>query len=161
MNLNLPNNVISKQDLQSVILEIRKYAQWYSQTTVKQQVSNNVPSDQPIITPEATDIVKNWDKDQPINQESLDKLINELSEIEETSPQITFTLAAVPPNTLKKDLANWCRKNINQNALVNFKFNATILGGMVVNYGSHVFDWSFKRQIISKRQHFPEILRNV
>ena len=45
--------------------------------------------------------------------------------------------------------------------LVNFQFNATILGGMVVRYGSHVYDWSFRRQILAKRDTFPEVLRRV
>ncbi len=161
MKINLPSSVVSRQDLQTIIIEVRKYAHWYGQTAVKQHFSNEDSKDQPEVSPDTVSIIKEWDKDQPINQESLDQLINALDEIAKSSPQISITLAAVPPNSLKKDLAAWCRKNINQNALVNFKFNATILGGMVINYGSHIFDWSFKRQILAKRGSFPEVLRNV
>lgn len=161
MNLNLPPNVMSKQDLQQVILEIRKYAQWYSQTAVQQHYSENNSNQQPSVSPEAIEIIKAWDNEQPINQASLDQLITTLNDMIEAVPQLTITLAALPPNSLKRELADWCRKNIDPNALVNFKFNASILGGMVVKYGSHIFDWSFKRQIMAKRSSFPEVLRNV
>jgi F0F1-type ATP synthase delta subunit len=84
-----------------------------------------------------------------------------LREFEESAPHITLTLAAPAPNGLKKTLISWCRDNIDKNILVDFKFNATILGGMVVVYGSRIFDWSFKRQILAAREKFPEVLRNV
>jgi F0F1-type ATP synthase delta subunit len=70
-------------------------------------------------------------------------------------------LAAPPSNGIKKTLVAWCRKNIATDILVNFDFNSTLLGGMVVRYGSHVFDWSFRRKILEEHSKFPGVLRNV
>jgi F0F1-type ATP synthase delta subunit len=47
------------------------------------------------------------------------------------------------------------------NMLVDFKFNSTMLGGMVVQYGSHIYDWSFRQRILDARDKFPEVLRSV
>jgi F0F1-type ATP synthase delta subunit len=91
----------------------------------------------------------------------LDKLIETLEDYGTSAPIITITLAAPAPNSLKKTLIDWCRKNIAPNALIDFRFNATMLGGMVVQYGSRIYDWSFRRQILAARDKFPEILRNV
>ena len=74
---------------------------------------------------------------------------------------MSITLAAPAGAGLKRTLAEWCRQNIDENLLVHFDFNATLLGGMVVNYGSRIFDWSFRRRILEDRAKFPEVLRRV
>ena len=78
-----------------------------------------------------------------------------------TAPSITITLVAPTTNDTRKTLVNWCRKNIAPNILVDFRFNTTILGGMVIRYGSHIFDWSFRRQLLNNSKNFSEILRHV
>ena len=70
-------------------------------------------------------------------------------------------MAGPAPAQLKQKIVEWCRKNIDGDILVDFRFNATLLGGMVVKWGSHVYDWSFKRQLMAARAKFPEVLRNV
>jgi F0F1-type ATP synthase delta subunit len=84
-----------------------------------------------------------------------------LEDFSDSAPRVTVTLAAPAPNSLKQTIALWFRENIAPNTLVNFKFNSTILGGMVVVYGSRIYDWSFRRQILVSREKFPEVLRNV
>lgn len=162
MKLNLPENVSSQQDLKALILEVQQYAHWFSQNSVKQKYSK-VKSDEqpPELSPEANSLIKEQAKDQKAEQSSLDELIASLSDIEANAPHITITLAAAAPNSLKKELIGWFRQNVDKNILVNFKFNSTLLGGMVVNYRSHIFDWSFRRQIMATRDHFPEVLRRV
>lgn len=161
MRLKLPEQVSSTQDLKALIIEIRQYARWYGQTAVKQQVTGHRDSDLPIVSPAASALLNDWGGGKPLSRESLDELIKSLSEYEATAPKLTITLAAPAPGSLRKSLLAWCRQNIDENILVNFKFNATILGGMVVNFGSHVYDWSFRRQILAAREKFPEELRRV
>lgn len=161
MTPNLQNNVASPQDLKELILEVQKYAKWFSQYAIKQKVSGAAPAQQLEVTPPAAALIQDWTKDKPPTQASIDELIKALELIETNSPQITITLAAMPPVALKKTLVDWCRKNINPSVLVEFRFNSTLLGGMVLRYGSHIYDWSFRRQILSAGPHFPEVLRRV
>jgi hypothetical protein len=153
--------VLSEQDLKAVVLEVKKYANWYNQTAVKMKVTKNNSYELPAISTQATNIINEWLAGNPPSSKSLDDLILALDDFGYKAPRVTITLAAPPPNSLKQTLAAWFRQNVAPNALINFKFNATILGGMVVVYGSHVHDWSFRRQILAARAKFPEVLRNV
>jgi hypothetical protein len=161
MKPKLHDSLSSRQDLKSAILEIRKYAHFFTQSSIKKQVVGNAAVEQPPISAAAADLIKQWQADKPISQKSLDELVAALENFAASAPNITITLAAPAPGQLKKELVAWCRQNITPDVLVDFSFNSTILGGMVVRYGSHIFDWSFKRQILAARDKFPEVLRHV
>jgi hypothetical protein len=161
MKPNFENHVLSEQDLKAVILEVKKYATWFNQTAVKMKVTNNNSYDIPSISTPATNIINEWLNGNPPNPKSLDELIVALEDFASSAPRVSVTLAAPPTNSLKLTIATWFRQNISPNTLVNFKFNSTILGGMVVVHGSRIYDWSFRRQILATREKFPEVLRNV
>lgn len=160
MKLQLHDDVISPQDLKAVILEVRQYAKWYSQYAVKARVGSSASDQPPAVSPAAAALIKDWANNQP-SQKSLDELLVALGKIETTSPRVTITLAAPAPGSLKKTLVEWCRHNIGANILVTFRFNSTLLGGLVVQHGSHIYDWSFRRQILAASDKFPEVLRHV
>lgn len=162
MKVKLPEGVCSPQDLQAIILEIKQYADWSSHAAVKQKVvAKSAVTDKPSVSAEAASIVKDWAGDKTLTRQGLDDLVTELEEFAESAPYMTITLAAAPSGGLKKELVAWCRQNIEPNVLVAFKFNSTILGGLVVRYGSRVYDWSFRRQILANRNAFAEVLRRV
>jgi len=162
MKLSLPSSVASRQDFKTVISDVRKFGSWAGQRAIKIKVSGeSTVSSQPVISQAAADLINQWRTDKETNQKNLDGLIKALENLAGASPHVTITLAAPAPAKLKQEIVAWFRKNVGPNMLVDFKFNATMLGGMVVHYGSHVFDWSFKRQIMGARAKFPEILKNV
>jgi len=161
MSLDLGDSVTSPQDLKTIILEIRLYAKWFAQATVKAQVAGAKPEQPPAISPAATGLINEAAAGKQLDRGRLDALITELTELEAKSLRIVITLAGVPGNGLKKTIAAWCRQNISPDILVDFRFNATILGGMVVQFGSHVYDLSFRRRILASRDKFPGVLRRV
>ena len=165
MKLKLEESVSSPQDLKAVILEIQDYARWYSHNAIKKRLGvklkRKTTAEAPFISPAASTIIREWASSNNLNQNSFDHLIKTLETYARSAPQLTITLAAPPTNGLKKTLVAWCRENISPDMLINFQFNSVLLGGMVIRSGSHVFDWSFRRQILEARQRFPEVLRNV
>lgn len=162
MKFQLPNTISSPQDLRGIILEIKGYARWYAHASVKKKVTNSTTnSGAPALSPTARAIVRYYTHDKPFDRKDLDTVIAALEDLAKTLPQISITLAAPIPASLKKTLTAWCRENIGPNVLVNFRFNATLLGGMVVRSGSHIYDWSFRRQILAGRERFPGVLRRV
>ena len=92
---------------------------------------------------------------------SLDELITELERISQHAPTITITLVAPAPAEVKKTLVAWCRQSLHPDMLVSLRFNATILGGMVVRSRSQIYDWSWKRSIMNNRHRFAEVLNRV
>lgn len=166
--LVLPDAIASAQDLAAVILEIRQYAKWQAHNAVKQRVGARFKSgagDIPRLSAAASQLLDDWsrthDSGKQPGSRDLDELISALEVYKTKAPSLTITLAAPPTSDIKRLLTGWCRTNIAPGVLVNFSFNRSLLGGMVVRYGSRLFDWSFRRQILENSRHFPEALRNV
>ena len=161
MKPKLDESISSLQDLKGLTLEIRNYASWFAHNYIKKRVHARNTTEPPAISPAARLAIREWASDKALTTKSLDELVKTLEEYGRTAPSLTITLAAVPPASLKKTLVGWCRNNIAPNVLIDFQFSSTLLGGMVVRSGSRVFDWSFRRQILAQRNHFPEVLRRV
>lgn len=161
IKLELPDSVSSSQDLAALTLEVRDYAKWFSHNAIKKRVHAKHNSPAPDLSHAASEMIESWRAKKPLTTSSLDDLIKALEKYKDTAPTLTITLAAPPTKDIKQTLVSWCRKNIKPNILVSFQFDATLLGGMVVRYGSHIFDWSFRRQLLAARERFPEVLRSV
>lgn len=162
MSLTLPSNIWSPEDLKELIGDLKRYARWLAAYAVKERVAASAAKQQPpTLSPTAIELLNGLHAKQALTQPGVDKLIADLQAVQVVAPQVNFTLAAPPSNGLKKTLVTWCRETIGHDALVSFDFNATILGGMVVRHGSHIYDWSFRRQILANRNKFPEVLRRV
>jgi F0F1-type ATP synthase delta subunit len=161
MKFKLPDSVSTLQDVTSLQLEVREYARWFAHDAMKKRVNVKHASEAPTLSPATKDFLREASAQHSLTQHALDDLIKTLDTYKKTASTITITLAAPPTTDVKKTLVNWCRENIAPDVLVSFQFNATLLGGMVVRYGSRVFDWSFRRQILAARASFPEVLRRV
>lgn len=163
MTLELPPQLYSSQHVASVVGEIKQYTTWYDHERVKHQVSGEAPERlKPFALSEGASLVlSKWQDRQPITSDSLVALTTELEKLKDTAPTIHITLAALPADGMKQALVAWMRLEINPNALVTFRFSSSLLGGMVVRVGSHILDWSFRRQLLAKRDGFTEVLRRV
>ncbi len=159
--LQLDETIASPQDLKFLIIEIREYSRWYSHNSIKKLLRSKRITDTPDLSMAAKNTLRQWAVKNPISRRSLDQLINNLEKYAKSSPQITITLAAPPTVSVKKSLVNWCRENIASDILINFQYNSVLLGGLVVRIGSHIYDWSFRRQILESPKSFPEVLRSV
>jgi len=161
MKLKLPDSVASPQDVASLIQEIKDYSRWFLHESIKIESKIKHVSKSPELSVGAKDLIQEWSNKKPLNQTNLDELINILNNYCSDAPVMTITLAAPVTNSIKETLVAWCRNNLAKNTLVNFQFNTCLLGGMVVRCGSHIFDWSFRRQILANKNNFPKVLRNV
>jgi len=161
MKIKIPDTISSHQDLAAVIIELRDYLKWLSHHGIMHRLSAKDKSEEPELSSAAKDLLRDIDDKKIESEHVISELINNLENYKLSANSINITLAAPVTSTIKKNLVNWCRKNISQDILVDFKFNATILGGLVIRCGSHIYDWSFRRQILANRDKFPEVLRNV
>lgn len=161
MKVQLPSTVSSQQDLSTLILEIREYTKWFAHNAIKERVHAKNVTPPPVLTPGAAELIRAASNKKLLSSADLELLISELETTKKSAPSITVTLAAPATTTIKQQLVTSCRANIAENALVTFKFNSGLCGGMVIHYGSHVFDWSFRRQILENRHKFTEVLRSV
>ncbi len=161
MKFKLPDSVASSQDLSSLIQEVHVFTSWFTHEAIKRRAGAKKAAEPPVVSPATTELIRFWRTQQPLSSTSLDSLIKILENYRKTAPMITITLAAPASVGVKKTLVGWFRQNIAPDTLINFQFNSILLGGMVVRIGSHVYDWSFRRQILANRHNFPEALRHV
>lgn len=155
MKLDLPNDICSPQDLSDLTVEMREYAKWLKHETIKQKTGVKASNDSPALSPSGTKILNG------IDIAKIDDLIEALEDYAKNAPSITITLAAIPTVAVKEKLTKWCRNNLADNILVNFRYSSAILGGMVVRYGSRIFDWSFRRQLLTTKNNFAEVMSRV
>ena len=158
---NLPSTISSTSELTALILEVRTYTKWFGQYLNAQRAGQTLKDPQPELTPTASTMIREWGNQSPLSIARLDELIEELERIKIEAPLMTITLAAPATSEVRQSLAAWARVEIDPNMLINFRFNATILGGLVVRVGSRVYDWSFRRSIMANRQHFGEVIARV
>jgi hypothetical protein len=162
MKLKLPDTIASEQDIAVLAAEIKSYAKWYAHEAIKRRVSGTSSSkNEPDLSPAAREVLRALDQASGLGRQSFEQLIKMLESYAKSSPTVLITLAAPATAPVKTKLIGWCRQNIADNVLVSFKYNSTILGGLVVRYKSRVFDWSFRRQILESAHNFPEVLRRV
>ncbi len=161
MKVKLPKTVASPQDLSALILEIKEYSKWYAHESIKQRFSHQTSSHQPVLSSGASELIRTWFGNKAPTRLGFDSLTRTLEQYAKSSSLVTITLAAPAPNSLKATLVEWFRDNVSPDIMITFQINSTILGGMVVRYGSRVFDWSFRRQILDSGAKFPEVLRRV
>ncbi len=159
--IKLPDTICSPQDLTALILEIREYARWFEHESVKQRTGSSTRSTQPVLSVTTTALLRSVSTNGTLQPARLDSLIHELEDYKASAPTITLTLAAPAPERLKTELTAWCRTELSPNILVSFEYNRTLLGGMVVRYGSHVHDWSFRRALLTTNVKFSEVLARV
>ena len=161
MKVQLPDTVSSAQDLAALTNEVRDYAKWFAHNAIKERVHAKNATPPPALSPGALELVRSAGSSKLLSSQSLDQLIAGLEAAKNSADSVTITLAAPATSSVKQALVRACRENIADNALVTFKFNSGLCGGMVIHCGSHVFDWSFRRQILENRNRFTEVLRRV
>ncbi len=160
-NGTIPKTISSASDLTGLILEVREYTKWYNQYANASRVGAPYQIAQPELSPTASQLIRDWASQTQVSSKSLDELVAQLEHTKVHAPVITITLAAPATSEVKAQLVAWCRANLSPDILVTFRFNATILGGMVVRYGSTIYDWSFRRTILNERHRFAEVLQRV
>ncbi len=161
MKLTIPDNIASAQDLTAILNDVNAYAKWASRELIKQKVAGKSAGAQPAISPEASTVIRDWSGGKSMTQTSIDSLVKALEDYKKSAPTITITLAAVPSGEVKTKLVAWCRKELAGGVLVSFRLNRNILGGMVVAYGSHIHDWSFRRKLTETERPFSDVLSSL
>lgn len=165
MKLKLNDSIISPEDLRDIIEELRVFAKNYHHQNIKDKVLKTSLASQEAnlknLSEEASKIVRQFLEQKSLLATDVDQLISQLEKYLDQCLKIRITLASLPNLTIKKSLVNWCRENISEDILIDFRFNRYILGGMVINFKSHTYDLSFREKIIARQDKLREVIQGV
>lgn len=162
MTITLPDTLVTPQDLSRVEVELASFSDWFGHNMVKRQLQLSKGTSLPSLSPETMALLRQTSTaDGNLSQDSLQLLIDAVKTLGATAPTMTVTLAAPASAPIRRQLASWCRNELSPAMLISFRFNSTLLGGVVLRVGSRVFDFSFRRKLLDNNVSFAEVLRHV
>ena len=152
MKLTLVEEIISTEDLRGVIEEVKEYKKWFIHNQIKLKVSQrHKVSIRPELSNAAEALLDQANDGKELTATKIEDLIGYLEHCLIKSPLVRITLAAIPSAPIKHKIVAWLRTNI----------SPSMLGGMVVISGSHIYDWSLRRQLLESKDKLDGVLRRV
>lgn len=162
MTLKLPPTLASVEQLEGVMFELTEYLDWSRQSQIKTKVAPAKAGVEPKAwSAELQAILETWSEGKELTMHKVEDLMKELQHVRKTAPAIHLTLAAVPGVAMRQQFVTWFRDEIHPQVLLSFSANRTILGGMVLRAGSHIYDYSWRKLLLAKRDILPELVSHV
>lgn len=158
--MKLPVDVYSPDQLSALILEIGNYRGHLRDAAVRAKTGSKKQA--PL--PEPSDILAQLLEEsgvKPDDAEAVDTLRKELELKLKKSPVVHLLLAAHPTSAIKRQFTTWFRTEINSEILLTFAVRSDIGGGLILQAGSRVYDFSFKRRLIANKKRIAEIASSV
>lgn len=158
--VHLPTDLYSPEQLSAVVIELRTYIGALRDARVRAKATKSE-----VAAPGHTSAlllgVFRGAGVQTTDLEASEKLLKELEAIRDKAPAVHLMMAALPNRDLKRKFTDWFRTSIHPYTLLTFATRADIGGGIIVQAGSHVYDYSFRQQILTNRHRISEIYARV
>lgn len=157
--IRLPLDLYSPEQLSAVIIELRSYISALRDTAVRAKAIDATPG-----TPHASALLLGTMHESATSQTdaiAAEKLLKQLEAIRDKAPTAHVMMAALPNRDLKRKLTEWFRTEIHTFALLTFATRTDIGGGFILQAGSHVYNYSFREQILSHKSRISEIYHSV
>lgn len=156
MKLILNEEVISSADLKDAIEELKDYRASFRHQQIRGSVTRRSSNAQIMPSSAAEDLIRQARQGKQLTIGLIEDLISELEKIERHAAKVRIILASAPTPGIKKKITSWIRENISGVVLVDFRYDSSILGGMILILGSHIYDWSFRRDLLSSKDKLKE-----
>lgn len=154
--MNLPVDLYSPDQLSAIMLELFNYSGDLRDAAVRAKTTQRKEA----APPSASALLLGVFHAAGVKAASAaetEKLLKDLEQIRAHAPTVRITLAALPNRELKQQFTTWFRTQIHPHVLLTFSARSDIGGGLVLQAGSHIYDFSFKKQILEKRQRIGEL----
>ncbi|MEI6237177.1 MAG: hypothetical protein WCP03_01070 [Candidatus Saccharibacteria bacterium] len=154
MDLNIPNNLSSKQDITHVHRELRKF-----NDSVMQSIMRH---DDPVKYPPISDslralaIENQSDLRDPM---ACDKLLLQLEDLKHTAPTVHISFPADPSRDVLQKLVMWLRKEVNPKIFIQIGLQPTIAAGIVLRTPNKAFDFSLRKHLYKNKDKLIEALQ--
>jgi hypothetical protein len=157
-SFELPAAIYSPQLLESVTYDIQYYLDWYRQNQIRKQVGAE-PKEEPNHSDETVLVIEAWLAGKPPTLESLEALLDYLKKLK--LPEVHIMLAALPNRAQREAFVNWFRSNTTPHLFISFVADRNLGGGIVVRTPDHVYDYSWKQELLTGRDKLVGILKRV
>ena len=159
VTVRLPLDLYSPEQLSAVIIELRSYISSLRDTAVRAKAEHATAG-----APHASALLLatlHESATSPTESSAAEKLLKQLEAIRDKAPAVHLMTAALPNRDLKRKLTEWFRGEIHPFALLTFATRTDIGGGFILQAGSHVYNYSFREQILSHKARISELYHSV
>lgn len=155
-SVRLPLDVYSPEQLSSLLLELHQYINRVRSEAIRAKAKANNDADEPELSVVLASLLHGSGIDQS-ETAKLEALHKQLDTVLKTAPVMHITLPAMPGRTLKRQLTVWFRTQIHPESLLTFAARSDMGGGIMLQAGSHFYDYSFRARILANPKRIGEL----
>lgn len=155
MSVKLPADVHTPDQLSATVLDVRAYNAAMHDSIVRGHISHTKP-EPPSISELLSTLISGNNIDLQ-DSRALDELAKELERLLTKAPVAHITLAALPGRGLRREITQWFRTNIDPHMLLTFTARGDLGAGLVLQTGSRLYDFTFRRRILDNKKRIAEI----
>lgn len=156
MSVHLPIDVFSPGQLSEIVAELQSYRGKLRDAAVRAKATKSKVTEPPELSEWLANLLHTSGV-APDDAPALDTAYKELQTILKDAPVMHVTLAAPAGRTLKRQLTVWFRTQVHPNSLLTFAARSDIGGGMLLQAGSHFYDYSFRDRLLGNKSRLMEI----
>jgi F0F1-type ATP synthase delta subunit len=157
----LPLDLYSPDQLSVVMLELYRYIGVLRDAKVQAQTTGNKKAlEAPAMSALLLGVLHN-SAVATNNLAAVEQLLEQLEAIRAKAPVVRAILAAIPNRDIKQQLTGWFRKQVHPHILLTFTTRSDIGGGIVLQAGSHIYDFSFRKQLIENKHRISAIFNEA
>ncbi len=159
--LRLPIDLYSTDQLGAAMLELHDHVSALRNSSVKAKAAGNkARPDAPHVSALLLGIFHGAGV-APDDRVASEALLHALELVRNKAPIAHVTLPALPNRTLKRQLTVWFRAEIHPHTFLTFATRSDIGGGLILQIGSHTYDFSFRQQLLGNKHRIAEIYNSV
>lgn len=98
---------------------------------------------------------------EEITPELIEKVLELFKQIKSNAPRFHVTLADYPETEMRNKITGWFRRNIHPYSLVSFRYDRSLVGGIVVRGRNKIFDFSFRNKLQRAKLKPVDVLKNA
>jgi F0F1-type ATP synthase delta subunit len=153
--INLPTQLLTRQDLRRVSRELKALLDILEQITVrsKQGVTSEVPHVSPLL-----ESVAAANKVALDNFQEVSSLAGKVEALGKAAVTFNFSFASSPSAAFLEKLVTWLRTEVTPLAVVQIGLRPSIAAGCILRVNSKIFDLSLGRRLNEQKGKLQEVL---
>ena len=158
--VRLPVDLYSVDQLSAIIIELRTHISSLRDAGVRARMEHAEVGAPTHLSALLIGVLRSADV-PPTDQPGAEKLLAQLEAIRDKAPAVHLMMAALPNRDLKRKLTEWFREQIHPYTMLSFAVRMDMGGGIILQAGSHVYNYSFREQILSHKSRISELYHGV
>jgi hypothetical protein len=154
VELHLPLDLHSPDHVSGVLVELQKYRGELRDSVVRAKAGGK--GGKPDMTEHLEGLLKSSGVTTD-NEPALEALAKILDTTLKKAPVMHVLLAAPATRTFKRQITVWFRSQVHPHSLLTFAARSDIGGGIILQAGSHMYDYSFRSAILDNKKRLMEL----